>query len=121
MRKLYTKMSRVMLAVLWVVCLQAAFAQERSVSGTVKDENGAPMPGVSVLVVGTSTGTITDTSGKYSINVGSGAKLLFAFVGYESLTLDVGSASTLDVSMKVNIETLSEVVVTGYAAQKRRI
>ena len=120
MRKLYTKMSRFALAILWVVCLQASYAQERTVSGTVKDENGAPMPGVSVLVVGTSTGTITDTSGKYSISVSSGAKLLFAFVGYESMTLDVGASTTLDVNMKVNVETLSEVVVTGYAAQVKK-
>ncbi|MBK8291719.1 MAG: TonB-dependent receptor [Flammeovirgaceae bacterium] len=97
-----------------------AFAQDRVVSGTVRDESGSPMPGVNVMVSGTTTGTVSDTSGKYTLSVGSGTKLLFSFIGYLSQEVEVGSSTVVDVGMKVDVTELSEIVVTGYASQEKK-
>jgi TonB-dependent starch-binding outer membrane protein SusC len=120
MKKLYSKAMRFVLLFLWLACSHAVLAQERVVSGTVKDESGNAMPGVNVLVVGTSNGTVTDATGRYSISVGSGARLLFSFIGYTSQEVAVGTSTTLDISMKVDVTELSEIVVTGYASQEKK-
>ena len=120
MKKLYNKAKRFVLLFLWLACSHAVLAQERVVSGTVKDENGSAMPGVNVLVAGTSNGTVTDATGKYSISVGTGARLLVSFIGYTSQEVAVGASTTLDVSMKVDVTELSEIVVTGYASQEKK-
>ena len=120
MKKLYSKAKRLVLLFVWLACSHAVLAQERVVTGTVKDENGGTMPGVNVLVSGTSNGTVTDASGKFSISVGSGARLSFSFIGYTSQEVEVGSSTTMGVSMKVDITELSEIVVTGYATQEKR-
>ena len=120
MKKLYSKAKRLVLLFVWLACSHAVLAQERVVTGTVKDENGGTMPGVNVLVSGTSNGTVTDASGKFSISVGSGARLSFSFIGYTSQEVAVGSSTTLNVSMKTDVTELVEVVVTGYASQQKR-
>jgi TonB-dependent starch-binding outer membrane protein SusC len=120
MKKLYNKAKRFVLLFLWLACSHAVLAQERVVTGTVKDESGGTMPGVNVLVSGTSNGTVTDASGKFSISVGSGARLSFSFIGYTSQEVAVGSSTTLNVSMKTDVTELVEVVVTGYASQQKR-
>lgn len=114
------KIFKFSLLIVFVTLSSWALAQERVVTGTVKDENGSAMPGVNVLVVGTSNGTVSDASGKYSISVGSGARLLFSFIGYTSQEVTVGASTTLDVSMKVDVTELSEIVVTGYASQEKK-
>ncbi len=119
MEKLYNKVKRFVLLFLWLACSHAVLAQERVVSGTVKDENGSGMPGVNVLVMGTSNGTVSDATGKYSISVTSGARLLFSFIGYTSQEVSVGSSTVLDVSMRVDVTELSEIVVTGYGSEKK--
>lgn len=120
MKKLYSKAKRMMLLFLWLAGSHAALAQDRVVSGTVRDESGSPMPGVNVIVSGTSNGTVTDTSGKYTLSVGSGSKLLFSFIGYTSQEVEVGSNTVLDLNMKVDVTELSEIVVTGYASQEKK-
>ncbi len=119
MKKLYSKAKRMMLLFLWLAGSYTALAQDRAVSGTVKDESGSPMPGVNVIVSGTSNGTVTDISGKYSLTVGSGAKLLFSFIGYTSQEVTVGANTIVDVSMKVDVTELSEIVVTGYTSERK--
>lgn len=119
MKKLYNKTRRLVLLFLWLAGATAAMAQERVVTGTVRDESGSPMPGVNVIVSGTSNGTVTDTSGKYSISVGSGTRLLFSFIGYTSQEVEVGSSTTIDISLKVDVTELSEIVVTGYTTEKK--
>ena len=120
MEKLYSKAKRVMLLFLWLAGSYTALAQDRVVTGTVRDESGSPMPGVNVIVSGTSNGTVTDTSGKFSISTGAGAKLLFSFIGYTSQEVEVGSNTVIDVSMRVDVTELSEIVVTGYASQEKK-
>ena len=77
-----------------------AFAQQ--ISGVVSDENGTPLPGATVQIEGTATGVTTDFDGNYSINAQEGDTLLFSYVGYTSVSLDVGASSTLDVQLKHN-------------------
>ena len=74
--------------------------QAQSISGTVSDENGVPLPGATVLVEGTSNGVSTDFDGNYSINASSGDTLVFSFVGYTSQSVVVGSSSTVNVSLQ---------------------
>ncbi|WP_202900539.1 SusC/RagA family TonB-linked outer membrane protein [Lunatimonas lonarensis] len=91
----------------------------KDVSGTVKDANGDPMPGVSVLVQGTTTGTVTDLDGKFSINVPDGGTLVFSFIGYESQVVAVGDRTVVDVTMREDATALDEVVVIGYGTVKK--
>jgi len=119
MKKLYKSLS--FTAALLLMLASVALAQERVVSGTVTDETGSGMPGVNVLVKGTSTGTATDVSGKFSLSVpGNDAVLVFTFVGYTSQEETVGTRSTIDVSMKQDASTLEEVVVTGYTSERKQ-
>lgn len=120
MKKLYSKAKRMMLLFLWLAGSHAVLAQDRVVSGTVRDESGSTMPGVNVIVAGTSNGTVTDTSGKFTLTVGSGARLLFSFIGYNSQEVEVGANTVIDVNMKVDVTELSEIVVTGYASQEKK-
>lgn len=90
-----------------------------SISGRVVDENGEPLPGVTIIVQGTSVGTVTDIDGKYAIEAEEGAVLVFSFVGYETNTRVVGSNSVLDISMQVDATALDEIVVVGYGTQKK--
>ena len=97
-----------------------AMAQDRTVSGTITDETGSGMPGVNVLVKGLSTGTVTDVSGKYSLSAPANGTLVITFVGYKTVEMAVGDRTTIDVAMEVDLASLDEVVVTGYALENRR-
>lgn len=100
-----------------------AAAQTRTVTGTVTDgANGDPIPGVSVLVKGTTTGTITDVDGNYTITPFSDTDVLvFSFVGYEKAEVPVGSQTSINVPLKADLTTLDEVVVVGYGVQKKSV
>jgi len=122
-----TKLSGIMTLLLAFV-VQISFAQERTITGTVSDESGA-LPGVSVLIEGTTSGTETDFDGNYSIEANSGDVLRFSFVGMTTATKTVGAESSINVTMVSEDNTLDEVVVTalgisrekkslGYATQK---
>jgi len=95
-------------------------AQEQKVTGTVKDmETGEALPGVTVLVKGTSNGTVTGIDGSFAVNASSDATLVFSFVGYTTQEIPVGSQSKIDVGMKADFTSLEEVVVVGYGTQKK--
>src|SRR5438128_666915 len=99
-----------------------ASPQELVVKGKVADESGGGMPGVNVLVKGTSTGTTTDAEGRYSLAVPSSGDvtLVYSFIGYLSQEQAVGSRSTIDVTLALDIMELTEVVVVGYGTQEKR-
>lgn len=88
------------------------------VSGKVIDQNGQGLPGVSVIVKGTTTGTTTDGDGFYKFNAPDDATLVFSFVGFESQEVPIANRSVIDVSMKEDIESLDEVVVTALGIEK---
>lgn len=96
-------------------------AVDQAISGQVKDDRGAALTGVSVVIKGTTRGTTTDAEGQYRLDVPNGeALLIFSFVGYLPQEILVGNRSKLDVSMTVDDKALDEVVVVGYGSQRRR-
>ena len=91
-----------------------AMAQTQTVSGTVTDESG-PLPGATVAIQGTSTGTTTDFDGNYTLNdVPADAVLVFSFVGYETQEVSVNGRSTIDINLAIDASELEEVVLIGY-------
>ncbi|HLN22233.1 MAG TPA: TonB-dependent receptor [Bacteroidales bacterium] len=95
--------------------------QQLIVNGTVKDENGQPMPGVNIQVEGTTIGGITDINGSYSIVLPrTDAVLIFTFVGYTEMRIPAAGKNRIDVSLQPDTETLDEVVVVGYGTQKKK-
>ena len=104
-----------------------AFAglQAQEVKGTVTDENKEPIPGVTIVIDGSTTGTISDIEGNYSLKVEVGTvSLIFSFIGYSSQELTVhikeGESQTLNLSLEPDIEILDEMVVIGYGTAKKR-
>ncbi|MEQ9306755.1 MAG: carboxypeptidase-like regulatory domain-containing protein, partial [Marinoscillum sp.] len=93
--------------------------QELTVSGTVRDEDGEVLPGVSILVKGTSVGTVSDVDGNYKISAGEDDVLVYSFVGFVPQEIAVRGQSTIDVSLKYDVQSLTEVVVTGYTSQRK--
>ena len=89
------------------------------VTGRVTDEKGAGMPGVTVVVKGTSNGTSTGPDGEFTLTVPDNATLLFSFIGYKSQEVAVGGRSTVSLAMAPDAAALDEVVVTGYQSQKK--
>lgn len=83
------------------------------ISGTVTDQTGLPLPGVNILVKGTSSGTQTDFDGNYSISAASGQTLVFTYIGQKTESKLVGASSKIDVQMQEDAEALDEVVVTA--------
>ncbi|MDN5200080.1 TonB-dependent receptor [Fulvivirgaceae bacterium BMA10] len=96
--------------------------EEKTITGRVTDKDGAELPGVNVLVKGSNVGTITDINGNYSLNVPDDATtLVFSYVGYSNMEVEIGSSLTVDVVMEENVSTLSEVVVLGYTTQDKKV
>jgi TonB-linked SusC/RagA family outer membrane protein len=117
-----TQFWKYMLTALMIVLLGTvdALAQERAVSGTVKSsDDGEVLPGVSVLIKGTTNGTVTDSDGKFQISVSEDAVLVVSFVGFKNQEIQVGSRSTIDVTLEIDVTNLGEVVVIGYGEQRK--
>jgi TonB-linked SusC/RagA family outer membrane protein len=94
--------------------------QQRQVSGTVTDNSGMPLPGVSIVVKGSTVGTSTDFEGNYSINVDSDSSVLsFSYIGFTPQEIVVANQTTINVSMTEDASELDEVVVVGYGTQKK--
>ncbi|MBS1509147.1 MAG: SusC/RagA family TonB-linked outer membrane protein [Bacteroidetes bacterium] len=97
----------------------SVWAQTRVVTGRVTSaEDGSPLPGVNVLVKGTTSGSVTDAEGKYSLNVSGGGLLLFSFIGLKTQEIEIGDRSVVDVQLGLDVSQLAEVVVTGLGIQK---
>ncbi len=99
--------------------LDALISIDVTITGTVLDQNGNPVPGVTVSVVGTGIGTATDIDGKYSLSVPEGSTLVFSFIGFVTQRILVGDQSIIDVTLGEDISSLDEVVVVGYGTQSR--
>ena len=113
-----TKLSGIMTLLLAFV-VQISFAQERTITGTVSDETGV-LPGVSVLIEGTTSGTETDFDGNYSIEANSGDVLRYSFVGMTTITKTVGADSSISVTMVSEANTLDEVVLTAFGLEVKK-
>ena len=95
------------------------FAQSRMVTGTVKDENGSPLPGVNVQLVGTLIGTTTDFDGNFEISLNN-ELIKFSYIGFIEQTIDPKGQNKLNITLIENIQSLNEVVVIGYGTQKKK-
>ncbi len=120
LRKKRTSMktaSRSLLTALFFMTGTMAFA-ENSITGTVKDANGNPLPGVVVKVEGTKNATVTDGNGRYSVDASPSQRLEFSYLGFVSQTLDASKSN--QVVLKEDNKTLGEVVVVGYGTMRRK-
>ena len=91
----------------------------QQVTGRVTNDNGSGIPGANVLIKGTNQGTSTDREGRYSINAGNSATLVFSYIGFVSKEVAVGNRSVVDAQLTEDQQALSEVVVVGYGTQKK--
>lgn len=99
-----------------------ALAQDTAIHGRVVDNQGYPLPGVNVVVEGTTVGTITDADGNYSLTAPQGANLLFSFIGFDDSKAVVSAGqTTYDVVLAESFSDLDEVVVVGYGTQKKKL
>jgi len=100
-------------------CAAQAVAQSKTITGKiVAAEDGFPLPGVSVKIKGTTTGTQSDTQGTYTIRANTGQTLVFSFVGTTTQELPVGASTTINVQLKQDARTLQEAVVTGFGVKQ---
>ncbi|MBC7387568.1 MAG: TonB-dependent receptor [Opitutaceae bacterium] len=101
----------------------SALAQDKRITGKVtSQEDGSPLPGVSVKIIGTKLGTQTNANGNYLIDVPVSAKSLeVSFIGFTTKRIQIGSSSTINVSLEIDSKQLSEVVVVGYGTQSKRL
>jgi TonB-linked SusC/RagA family outer membrane protein len=108
------------LLILFLFASTSVFAQRITITGTVTDESGNPLPGATVQVKGTTQGSLTDINGQYSLEVpGPNSIVVISFVGYASQEVQVLDQTTINVSLKEEILGLEEVVVVGYSTQKK--
>lgn len=96
-----------------------AYAQSRTVTGTVQDSDGNLLPGVSIFEKGTTNGTTSDGDGRYSLTVGNDAVLVYSFIGMVTREIPVGTQTTINVVMESDVSQLDEVVVIGYGTTKK--
>lgn len=97
-----------------MLVVQCIMAQNKMITGTVTDDSGLPLPGVTVLIKGTSTGTQTDFDGKYNIEATIGDTLSFSFVGMKTQEIPIGSSNTYNITMVSDAAILDEVLVVAY-------
>ena len=111
-------MKRLLLSSMMALTVLVVQAQDRTVSGRIVDgDTGEALIGASVTIKGTSTGTVTDIDGNYSLSVSDGDVLVISYVGFVTQEIAVGSNTSVDVSLASDAEQLSEIVVIGYGTQ----
>ena len=106
------------LTLLLALVVQFSFAQEKTISGTVTDGSG-PLPGVTVLIKGTNTGTQTDFDGKFTLSANSGDVLAFSYVGMKTVNVTIGASNTVNVIMQEDANVLDEIIVVAYGTAKK--
>lgn len=115
-------MKKIFLSVLLSIFAISIYAQEYTISGVVtSQQDGLPLPTVSVIIKNTTKGTVTDFDGNYTIsNVQKGETLVFSYIGFETKEVVVNNSNAINVALTENVESLSEVVVIGYGSLKKR-
>ncbi|MDE3741562.1 SusC/RagA family TonB-linked outer membrane protein [Maribacter polysaccharolyticus] len=112
--------SRGILTLLMALIVHISFAQEKSISGNVTDQDGLPLPGVNILVQNTTRGTQTDFDGNYAIKATEGQSLVFSYIGYKDEILVVGASNTVNIQMSEDAQALDEVVVTALGIERSK-
>ncbi len=96
-----------------------AFSQTKSIVGTIKDNHGEPLPGVTVVVQGTNTGVVTDFEGNFTISALPADKLVITFIGLKQQVVSIGDKTKLSVIMEPDVISLDEVIAVGYSSKKK--
>ncbi|MBM1106108.1 SusC/RagA family TonB-linked outer membrane protein [Aurantibacter crassamenti] len=107
------------LTILLALVVHFSYAQDKSITGVVSDQDGVPLPGVNILVQGTTNGTQTDFDGNYTINGSTGQVLVFSYIGQKTELRTIGASNTVNVQMSDDAEALEEVVVTAFGTGDR--
>ncbi len=108
------------LTLLLAFVVHLSFAQDKTITGTVTDQDGLPLPGVNIVVEGTTNGTQTDFDGNYSINGSEGQVLLFSYIGQRDVKQTIGAGNTVNVQMQEDAQALEEVVVTAQGIKREK-
>src|SRR5680860_360492 len=108
------------LTLLLALIVQMTFAQEQTVTGTVADESGLPLPGVNIIIKGTSTGVQSDFDGNFSIQASQGDILVFSFIGMVGAEYPVTASKTLNVTLEADAAQLDEVIVTAQGITREK-
>lgn len=122
MKPEFLQIKRPLLGFILTIAVLISFqgiAQDRTISGTVRDENGEVVPGANIVEKGTNKGTVTDANGKYTVSVSQGATLAISFVGYKTTEIAVANQTEINVDLTPDVTALNEVVVTGYQTQRK--
>jgi len=120
MKKIYRSLS-IASVIFFLLTTVTAFAQKQLVSGKITDATGGPLPGVNIILKGTSAGTTSDANGAFSMEATQEDVLVISFIGYKTQEVSVGSQSQINVTLTEDISTLEEVVVVGYGEQKKKL
>lgn len=115
-----TKFSGILTLILALV-VQLTFAQQKTITGTVTDDTGLPLPGANVIIKGTSSGTQTDFDGNYSVSANVGQTISFSYVGFSAKEVKVGAQNNISISLQPDAASLEEVVVTGYSTRNQTV
>ena len=115
-----TKFSGI-LTLLLVLVVQLTFAQQKTITGTVTDDTGLPLPGANVIIKGTSSGTQSDFDGNFTISANVGQTLTFTYVGFVAKEVKVGAQNSINVTLQPDSAALAEVVVTGYSTRNKTV
>jgi TonB-linked SusC/RagA family outer membrane protein len=103
------------------MCLNLfSYAQDPAVIGKVTSIEGEGLPGVNIMIEGTTTGAITDIDGNYNMSIPDGSSLIFSYVGYKTQEILVGNQSVIDIALEADISSLEEVIVVGYGTVKKK-
>ncbi|MEI7421734.1 MAG: TonB-dependent receptor [Prolixibacteraceae bacterium] len=113
-------MKRIILLFSLMLSFSVLFAQQKSVTGRVTDENNEPVPGANVVIKGTTNGTVTDVDGNYKIQVPANSKILtVTFIGFDTQDVNITGKSVVNIKLKLSSIGLEEVVAVGYGVQKK--
>ncbi|MGI9542055.1 MAG: TonB-dependent receptor plug domain-containing protein, partial [Cyclobacteriaceae bacterium] len=120
MKQRYLKLKIIWLCLLTFISFNLAYAQQTVAGKVTESLSGAGLPGVNVLIKGTSTGAVSDAEGNYSLSAASSDILIFSSVGYVSQEITVGSQTTINIGLAEDIQSLEQIVVTGYGTQEKK-
>ncbi|MCE7058754.1 TonB-dependent receptor [Dyadobacter sp. CY343] len=111
--------SRGIFSLLLMLAFVTAAHAQNTIKGKIKDEQGQALPGVSVVVKGTTAGTVTDNEGNYTVNAERNATLVYSFIGYLTQEIATGNRNSVDITLQTDTKALEEVVVVGYGTAKK--
>ena len=112
-------MKNLYLSLIFIIINYGGFAQNYSINGKITDEDGNGLPGATIIIKGTTTGTISDINGDFSLFAFEDTTLIISFSGYKRQEINVNGKTTIDIQLIPDIETLKEVVVVGYGSQEK--